>query len=914
MWELHGLHETTILHAAKLRGAEVRYVLCDGLFAECDVWWAATNPREPNACTICQAHQAVLMRKMATDFEWLGRYTTTEERKAARVWAQALDAPELPHAVHDGRPIGEWMRSSVHSHFRLSQLDLGDPRVEHAYRGYVQSGVVAAYGLSRLLDDFQPDVLLQFNGRQSSTRVALELAKERGIRVLTHERGGRRGSLTLAENEACVSMKPVRATWTDWKDVPLGADELEWTRVYQLEREHGQNHNWKVFSPPPQPLDAVRARLGLRRGHPLWVLFTSSDDELAAEPDWRGVLPSQPDFIERTVAFAAAHPEIDLVVRAHPNTGGSKSTGRNEALLCLYDELAARLPANVVLVRPDDEVSSYTLMDLCELGIVWNSSVAIELALKGKRAVIGSGCIVRGTEFVHDVDDDAGYEGLLESLVGAGPLPLELRRLAFRWAYATYRRRDVPFPQIEMPDPHTGRVAYSGLADLVPGRSHELDRVCRILLEGEPVALPPGSAERGRTTAAEDAFFAEEAAPAAAPAAPAPAGDGPKVSVVIPCYGYAHLLPETVESVLAQTFQDFEILVVDDGSPDDTATVAQRLIEAHPKAAISLLRRPNSGQPAVARNTGIARARGELILCLDADDLLEPTFLELMVAALDARPDLSIAYGGQRDFTEDEVLPVWSHPPYDFRALTRTNLLGCASMFRRSAWQEVGGYPTDVPGYEDWAFWIALGARGHYAAHVPDAVFRYRVKPDGMAGHGTERDAAHKARIVLANPGVYTPLQQEWARLILAGDPDALAVAGPVGVIPWFTNDPHAPDLRPKPAVTTPDVATSGATRTLALVDAIVEEPELFAAWSSVAAPDETLVLLAPGADADAVTTRVVETAQRAGVNIDAVDVVLLTAPLEPAEVRRLALEAHAVLSGPVTHPDLAVLDRRLAA
>jgi hypothetical protein len=235
-------------------------------------------------------------------------------------------------------------------------------------------------------------------------------------------------------------------------------------------------------------------------------------------------------------------------------------------------------------------------------------------------------------------------------------------------------------------------------------------------------------------------------------------------------------------------------------------------------------------------------------------------------------------------------------------------------MFRREAWEAVGGYPTDVPGYEDWAFWIALGAHGHYAAHVPEAVFRYRVKPDGMAGHGTDRDATHKARIVLANRSLYTPLQQQWAEMLLAGDPDALAAAGPTGVIPWFTNDPHQPDLRPRPAVKRPDVQVNGTSTTLALAEAVVAQPELFAAWSEVAAPDETLVLLAPGADADAATTQVVEAARRAEVDIEAVDVVLLTAPLAPAELRTLALAADAVLTNEPAHPDLAVLDRRLAA
>lgn len=387
----------------------------------------------------------------------------------------------------------------------------------------------------------------------------------------------------------------------------------------------------------------------------------------------------------------------------------------------------------------------------------------------------------------------------------------------------------------------------------------------------------------------------------------------PRVSVVIPCYGYGSVLAEAVESVLAQTYRDFEIAIVDDGSPDDTAEVAQRVIAEHRDASITLLRRPNSGQPAVARNTGIARTRGELILCLDADDLLEPAFLDRCVAALDAHPEASIAYGGQLDFHEDGTEEFHPHGPYDLRVQAHVNLIGIASLFRRAAWVAVGGYPTDVPGYEDWAFWNACGAHGHYGIHVPDAVFRYRVKDGGMAGRGIERDAAHKARIVLANASLYTELQVLWAQQTLAGEPSALAASGPIGRIPVFRDDPGRPAAGPPPPVA-PPLAPATGPRTIARVEELVDDPALLAQWAAVSTTDETLVVLAPGADPDECARRFLASAETASVDVEAVDVVLLTAPLEAAQVRALATSADALLSSRDVPPDLASLDLRLAA
>ena len=117
--------------------------------------------------------------------------------------------------------MGEWVRMSVQSHFRRNVIDVSDPAIERAMRSYVYSGLVACFALDRLLDESAPDVLVVFNGRQSSTRVALELARARGIRVVVHERGPREETLSLVENVSCTSLEPFRTCWREWGDVPL---------------------------------------------------------------------------------------------------------------------------------------------------------------------------------------------------------------------------------------------------------------------------------------------------------------------------------------------------------------------------------------------------------------------------------------------------------------------------------------------------------------------------------------------------------------------------------------------------------------------------------------------------------------------------------------------------------------------
>jgi hypothetical protein len=499
----------TILQALKLRGAEVEYVLCDGLYTDCDQFWGVVAPRPANACSMCQMQVVNLVHQMGMDFHWLGRYLQTDEQREAKRWADALADDELLTARYGEWDIGEWVRASVQSHFRANEVDVSRPPVAKVMRSYLYSGLVACFALDRLLAESAPDVFLLFNGRQSSTRVALELARARGIRVITHERGSRNEQLHLSENESCLSLEPIRQMWRDWGDVPLSAAELERTASFLAGREHGKDLAWTQFTSSAQPLDEVRAKLGLRADRPVWALFTSSDDEVSGEADWASPFPSQRDWIARTIEYARRNPQIDLVVRVHPNTGSKRSTGANRKQLEEMRALAESLPANVRMIDPEDEVSSYSLMDIAAVGLVWVSTVGLEMAAKGKAVVIAAGNQVHNTPFVTTILDPDVYEETLAPLLELAPdaVSADVRRLALRFAYGAFFRRGIDFPLVRMTTPRDSELAYHSLGALAPGRDAGLDRCVRILLEGEPVCAPPTDAERARSTDAEDAFL-----------------------------------------------------------------------------------------------------------------------------------------------------------------------------------------------------------------------------------------------------------------------------------------------------------------------------------------------------------------------------------------------------------------------
>lgn len=197
----------------------------------------------------------------------------------------------------------------------------------------------------------------------------------------------------------------------------------------------------------------------------------------------------------------------------------------------------------------------------------------------------------------------------------------------------------------------------------------------------------------------------------------------PKVSVVIPCYNHGEFLMETLDSVQAQTFTDFEIIVINDGSTD-AATI--ELLQSLKLAKTSVIHTVNRGVSA-ARNRGIEEADGEYILPLDADDLISPAYLELAVNVLDANSEVAVVYGERILFGEREgIEPL---PGYDPRALLIDNCIYPAALFRKDDWMSVGGYSEKMTyGWEDWEFWISLSELNKQVVKIPEIYFFYRVR------------------------------------------------------------------------------------------------------------------------------------------------------------------------------------------
>ena len=225
----------------------------------------------------------------------------------------------------------------------------------------------------------------------------------------------------------------------------------------------------------------------------------------------------------------------------------------------------------------------------------------------------------------------------------------------------------------------------------------------------------------------------------------------PAVSVVITTYNFKGFLEQAVNSVLEQTFQSTEIIIVDDGSTDGTEELGRQLHD--PWKGIHYIRQQNQGASAAA-NTGIEKATGWYVTVLDGDDWMAPTRLEKMLHLAYMNPH-SVIYDGIIFVHEDHSI-TYRMPAYDFEKLLYRNCMHKAILYEKRAWKEVGGYSLEMnDGREDWEFNIKLGLAGYCGVYLDEPLYMYRRQHQGRTQLRPKERSYFKEKIVRLHPGVY---------------------------------------------------------------------------------------------------------------------------------------------------------------
>ena len=225
-----------------------------------------------------------------------------------------------------------------------------------------------------------------------------------------------------------------------------------------------------------------------------------------------------------------------------------------------------------------------------------------------------------------------------------------------------------------------------------------------------------------------------------------------KVSIVVPCYKKAQYLAEALDSILSQSYSEWECVIVNDGSPDHTEEVAMRFCKLDSR--FKYLSQPNQGVSA-ARNNGIRLMDGKYILALDADDWVSSTYVEKAVDCLEKFPDVKLVYSRYESFGKTGKKE-WIQPEYSYERFVMGDVsIVCSALYRRADFERVGGYDINMQGFEDWDFWLSLLNSKDKVYRIDEVLFHYRFDSSIITKQVAENEKYYRSLLCKKHEDVY---------------------------------------------------------------------------------------------------------------------------------------------------------------
>ena len=395
----------------------------------------------------------------------------------------ALPLHQLADVVADGLSLGELV--DIPTKWFLMSADIDDdPMAPRTMRAFLRSARRIARGVEAALDRIQPDVVVLLNGLFLFESIAWAICKQRGIDVVTYERGMIKEKWLFRRNESACMLR-IEDVWQQWKDEPLSPAEDAELDTYLQDRQQGQRTIDRFWG-DARFVDPDRTRPGR-----LAVLFSNLT--------WDSAVIGQElafDSIRSWAAAAVEHfagrPDDELIIRIHPAEVKLPGKQTREPLGPFLEErFPDGLPPNVRVIGADDPTSSYPLMAAADVGLVFTSTTGVELALAGTPVIVAGQTHYRDKGFTVDVstaDEFArAVDAVLDDPESYAPDPNAARR----YAYLFFFRAPIEAPGIEEHVLGLARINVSDLRELAPGANASLDRICDGILGAGDFSPPP---------------------------------------------------------------------------------------------------------------------------------------------------------------------------------------------------------------------------------------------------------------------------------------------------------------------------------------------------------------------------------------------------------------------------------------
>jgi len=485
-WNTHALFQTALAQALTLRNAKCAIVTCGGVMPICEFGWAEKDFYPP--CSGCLTYVKDLAGLAGIELINIAEHADNAAIQKATSELKGLSVERMEDYRFGDFPIGKYAIPSVRWRLRTSQHEL-HPHCPVMLSGFIRGGVAWATGMKSICDRFNPDVVVMLNGLFMEERMAWAVAKAQKRRCVFFERGRDAASVFLS-HEVPGPRYDISSKWSEISATPLAGPERESIRAAMDRRRRGEKVVEKYWDSTSTDLNAIRTQLKVDSKGPVGVLYTNVSWDTAMQ-DRDTLFTGMFDWLTRVLNLFGKRPEWTLIIRVHPaetQLPGRESYDRVEDWLRKHYN---PLPANVRVVRPNQSVDSYALMNLATVGLVYASTVGLEMAVSGIPVVVAGAAHYSNKGFTYDPPSLEQYDAQITDLMqGTRSLDKDEQvDMAERYAHLFFLRRTLPMTVLDEPTSGFPRALYTTVEDLKPGKQKVLDIFASGILNGSEFCL-----------------------------------------------------------------------------------------------------------------------------------------------------------------------------------------------------------------------------------------------------------------------------------------------------------------------------------------------------------------------------------------------------------------------------------------
>ncbi|MBI5787947.1 MAG: hypothetical protein HZA78_03720 [Candidatus Schekmanbacteria bacterium] len=486
-WVQHTIWEALIAHGLILRGCQCKFIICDGSLPICDFKNYHYYKSIKTWCSTCYHSQKILLEKFKLPYDSISQYISKNERR--QIAALLKQSTNLDDIILNGHNLASIVEPSLLRFLLKGSLD--NSKEDQSFkRNFIESAAILDKVHQNALDLINPDVVFCVNGLFFGERLALLQARQRGKRVVTYERSpNRKNAVILSHNKPVVEID-LTALWEQVVTWPLTPKQEAEIDRFINSRIAGNTGCVSYMNAPRNNVAELYNILTLSPEKKTAVLFTNVLwDTAIYKKDLH--FKDMREWVCKTIDYFVKNPQFQLIIRIHPAEIKVKSSETREKVGDILKQKYPRLPKNICIIYPDQDINSYLLLEAGNLVLVYTTTLGLEAATRGIPVIVSANTHYRGKGFTFDISSNEEYYPMLSNLLQReGKISDEWVNLARKYLYFFFYRYSIIYDAVDEPYLGlTGQFKIKNIHDLAPGRDKNFDLICDGIISGKEFFL-----------------------------------------------------------------------------------------------------------------------------------------------------------------------------------------------------------------------------------------------------------------------------------------------------------------------------------------------------------------------------------------------------------------------------------------